>query len=325
MKLVILDGHTLNPGDLSFEPLKEFGSLTYYDRTPTMLTAERIGDAEIVFSNKTLIDGEIMDACPNLKYIGLFSTGYNVVDIRHAAQKGIVVTNIPDYSSDAVAQHVFALLLSFSNKVAEHDAQVQAGEWSASKDFCFYGKLFELAGRTIGLVGFGNIGRRVARIANAFGMKVLVYSRSRRPVPEGIAASYTDFDTLLAESDVVSLHCPLFEETRGLMNAQAFEKMKKTAILINTARGPIVNQADLAQALEKGEIAGAGLDVVDVEPMTVDNPLLHAKNCIITPHIAWAAQETRQRLLEIAVANLKAYLDGAPVHVVSVSERIAHL
>lgn len=316
MKMVILDGHTLNPGDLSFEPLKEFGSLTYYDRTPSQLTADRIGDAEIVFTNKTLIDASIMDACPNLKYIGLFSTGYNVVDIRHAAEKGIVVTNIPSYSTDAVAQHVFALILALTNRVAEHNARVQAGEWISSKDFCFYDRLTELAGKTIGVVGFGRIGQRVVRIANAFGMPALAYTRTPRPVPEGLDVRLVPFDTLLEESDIVSLHCPLFEETRGLMNAEAFAKMKPTALLINTARGPVVNQADLAQALAKGVIAGAGLDVIDVEPMTVDNPLLGVKNCIITPHIAWAALETRQRLLDTVIANLKAYLAGAPVNTV---------
>lgn len=318
MKIVILDGHALNPGDLSFEALKELGNVTYYDRTPTQLTAERIGDAEIVFTNKTLIDGSIMEACPNLRYIGLFSTGYNVIDLKYAANRGITVTNIPDYSTDAVAQHVFALLLSFTNRVSEHNQRVQEGEWTSSKDFCFYDKLTELAGKTMGLVGFGRIGQRVAAIAHAFGMNILVYSKTVRPAPDGVTVRFVDFDTLMSESDVVSLHCPLFDQTRGMMNAEAFSKMKPTAILINTARGPIVNQADLADALTKGVIAGAGLDVVDVEPMTVDNPLLHVKNCVITPHIAWAALETRKRLLDTAVSNLKAYLAGAPVNVVPV-------
>lgn len=316
MKMVILDGHTLNPGDLSFEPLKEFGSLTCYDRTPSQLTADRIGDAEIVFTNKTLIDGSIMDACPNLKYIGLFSTGYNVIDVRHAAEKGIVVTNIPDYSTDAVAQHVFALVLELTNQTAAHNARVQAGEWTSSKDFCFYDRLTELNGKTIGIIGFGRIGQRVARIANAFGMHALASTRTPRPVPEGLDVQLVPLDTLLAHSDIVSLHCPLFQETRGMMNADAFAKMKPGALFINTARGPIVNQTDLAHALTEGTIAGAGLDVIDVEPMTVDNPLLGVKNCIITPHIAWAALETRQRLFDTAAANLKAYLAGNPVNVV---------
>ncbi len=316
MKMVILDGYTLNPGDLSFEALKELGGLTYYDRTPSQLTADRIGDAEIVFTNKTLIDASIMDACPNIKYIGLFSTGYNVIDIKHAAEKGIVVTNIPDYSTDAVAQHTFALILTLTNQAAAHNARVQAGEWTSSKDFCFYGKLTELSGKTLGVVGFGRIGQRVARIANAFGMRVLAHTRTPRPIPAGLDAELVDFDTLLAQSDIISLHCPLFEETRGLMNAETFKRMKSGALLINTARGPIVNQADLARALEKGVIAGAGLDVIDVEPMTVDNPLLGVKNCIITPHIAWAALETRQRLLDTVVGNLKAYLAGEPINTV---------
>lgn len=320
MKMVILDGHTLNPGDLSFEALKEFGNLSYYDRTPTQLTAERIGDAEIAFSNKTLIDRSIIESCPNLKYIELFSTGYNVVDIQCAAEKGITVTNIPNYSTNAVAQHVFALILRFTNRVAEHNSRVQDGEWTSSKDFCFYEKLTELAGKTIGLVGFGSIGHQVARIAAAFNMKILVYTRTEKPLPPEMDIRYTDFDTLLSQSDFVSLHCPLFDETRGMINAEALAKMKSSAILINTARGPIVNQPDLAEALNKGFIGGAGLDVVDVEPMTVDNPLLHAKNCVITPHIAWAALETRQRLLDQVVSNLRAYIEGVPVNVVNPEE-----
>lgn len=321
MKIVILDGHTLNPGDLSFEPLKEMGSVTCYDRTPSQLTAERIGDAEIVFTNKTLIDRNILDACPNIRYIGLFSTGYNVVDIKYAAERGITVTNVPAYSTGAVAQHVFALVLAFTNKVAEHDRRVQEGEWTSSRDFCFYDRLTELEGKTMGVVGYGRIGRQVAKIANAFGMSVLANTRTPKQVPDGADIRFVDFDTLLAESDIVSLHCPLFEETKGLIGAEALQKMKPTALLINTSRGPVVNQAELAQALNKGVIAGAGLDVIDVEPMTVDNPLLHAKNCIITPHIAWAALETRKRLLDTAVSNLRAFLDGSPVNVVNSPEQ----
>lgn len=317
MKIVILDGYTLNPGDLSFEPLKELGAVTYYDRTPTQLTAERIGDAEIVLTNKTLIDRDILEACPNVQYIGLFSTGYNVIDLKYTAERGIVVTNIPAYSTQAVAQHVFALLLAHTNKVAEHNARVQEGEWTSSKDFCFYDKLTELSGKTMGIIGYGNIGQQVAKLATAFGMWVLVYSRTVRPVPSDGTIRFVDFDTLLAESDVVSLHCPLFEETKGLINAEALQKMKRSALLINTARGPIVHQADLAEALNKGIIAGAGLDVIDVEPMTVENPLLNAKNCIITPHIAWAAFETRKRLFDTVVENLKAFLEGNPIHVVT--------
>ena len=316
MKIVILDGHTLNPGDLSFEPLKELGSVTCYDRTPSQLTAERIGDAEVVFTNKTLIDRNILEACPNVRYIGLFSTGYNVVDIKYAASRGITVTNVPSYSTGAVAQHVFALILEFTNKVAEHSRRVKDGEWISSRDFCFYDKLSELEGKVMGIVGFGRIGQRVCKIAQAFGMSVLVNTRTpgKSELP---GVRFTDLDTLLAESDVVSLHCPLFEETKGLIGTEALEKMKPTALLINTARGPIVHQAELAEALNKGVIAGAGLDVIDVEPMTVDNPLLDAKNCIITPHIAWASLETRKRLLDTAVANLRAYLYGSPVHVVN--------
>ncbi len=317
MKMVILDGYALNPGDLSYEPLKELGNLACYDRTPTQLTAQRIDDAEIVFTNKTLIDRDVLESCPNVRYIGLFSTGYNVVDIKCAKERGIVVSNVPDYSSGAVAQHVFALLLALTNRVAEHNAQVQAGEWISSKDFCFYDKLTELSGKTMGIVGFGQIGQKVARIANAFDMQVLVFTRTQRPVPEGMHVRFTDSDTLFAESDFVSLHCPLTEETKGLVNAAVLGRMKPTAVLINTSRGPVVSQTDLAEALNKGRIAGAGLDVVDVEPMTVDNPLLRAKNCIITPHIAWAALETRKRLLNTVISNVKAFLEGNPVNVVN--------
>ena len=317
MKMVILDGYTLNPGDLSYEPLKELGNLVYYDRTPATLAAERIGDAEIVFTNKTLIDRDILEACPNVRYIGLFSTGYNVVDIKYAKERGIVVTNVPSYSTDAVAQHVFALILALTNRVAEHNTRVQAGDWISSKDFCFYEKLTELSGKIMGIIGFGNTGQTTARLANAFGMSVLVSTRTRRLIPQDIRAEYAEQETVFRQSDIVSLHCPLTEETKGMVCAGTLDKMKPTALLINTSRGPVVSQTDLAEALNKGTIAGAGLDVVDVEPMTVDNPLLHAKNCIITPHIAWAALETRKRLLSTVVANVKAFLAGDPINVVN--------
>ncbi len=316
MKIVILDGYALNPGDLSFEPLKAFGHVTCYDRTPPHLTAERIGDAEIVFTNKTLLDRDVLEACPQLRYIGLFSTGYNVIDLKTAARQGITVTNIPAYSTDAVAQHVFALILAITNRVAEHHARVQAGEWINAKDFCFYEPLTELSGKVLGIIGYGNIGKQVAKIATAFGMTVLVHTRTPNRAEDG-GVQFVSLDTLLKESDILSLHCPLFAETKGLINQETLALMKPTALLINTARGPIVCQTALADALNKGQIAGAALDVVDIEPMTVDNPLVHAKNCIITPHIAWAAAETRNRLLQQAIANLEAYLNGAPINCVT--------
>ena len=319
MKLVFLDGHALNPGDLpapydGYALFQEFGEVTVYDRTPPGLTAERIGDAEAIFTNKVRLDAELLADCPNLRYIGVMATGYNTIDVAYAAAHGITVTNIPDYSTDAVAQHVFALLLALTNRAAEHDRSVKAGEWAACPDFCYFTHpLTELSGKTMGIIGYGHIGRRVAEIARAFGMRVLVHSRTERA---GEPVRFVGLDELLAESDVVSLHCPLFPETRGLIGQTALARMKHSSILINTARGPIVDEAALADALRRRQIAGAGVDVLSREPAKPDNPLLSAPHCLITPHIAWGASETRIRLLEIAADNLRQYLNHSPVHVV---------
>ena len=320
MKIVILDGYTENPGDLSWDALAALGDLTVYDRTDIRNEAEiiaRIGDAEVVYSNKTPISRAVIDACPNMKFISLLATGYNVVDYQYAREKGIPVTNIPGYSTDAVAEHTFALLLEICRNVGLHSRTVHEGRWSSNPDFCYWDTpLMELAGKTMGIIGFGSIGRRVGRIARAFGMEVL--ATGSRETEEGRAiGTYVALDTLLARADVVTLHCPLFPETQGLINAENIAKMKDGAILLNTARGGVIVDQDVAQALNSGKLRAAGMDVVTTEPIPADNPLLGAKNCFLTPHIAWAAKETRQRLMDRAVANLRAYLDGKPINVVN--------
>jgi glycerate dehydrogenase len=272
----------------------------------------------MILTNKTIIDRAVMDACPNLKYIGLFATGYNVVDVEAAAEKGIVVCNAPAYSTAGVAQLAIALMLHFYSMAAEHDRRVHAGEWQQSADFCFYDRqICELGGKTLGLIGFGNIAKQVARIALAFDMKILVYNRTVYPEYENENLHFVSLPELYQQSDIISIHCPLFEETRGMINRQAIEQMKPNAILINTARGPIINEADLADALNRGRIAGAGVDVVSVEPIRADNPLLQAKNCVITPHIGWAGRESRERLLEIVYQNIKGFLSGHIINQVS--------
>lgn len=319
MKIVVLDGYAANPGDLSWDGIAAQGDLTVYDYTPNEPSAliQRIGDAEAIFINKEVIDGAIMDACPNLKFIGVLATGYNVVDTAAAKERGIVVSNIPAYSTPSVAQFTFALLLELACHVGHHDQAVKEGRWCTNRDFCFWDMpIMELEGKTMGLIGFGNIGRAVGRIAKAMGMKVL--ATGSRPCPEGEdIGTYVDFDTLLAESDVISLHCPLFPETKDMICAENIAKMKDGVLILNTARGPLVNQQDLADALASGKVAGAGLDVVEVEPMLPENPLLGAPNCVITPHIAWASQEARRRLLDIAVENLRCFLAGTPQNVVN--------
>ena len=311
MKIVILDGHTENPGDLSWEGFAALGELTVYDRTPKFDTEEiirRIGDAQIVITNKTPVRAAVLDACPGVKYVGLLSTGKDVCDCDYAEKKGITVTNIPAYSTDAVAQHAIALLLEICSKVGVHSAAVQAGEWQRCEDFCFWeAPLMELSGRTMGIIGFGQIGRQTGRIAKALGMRVL--AAGSRETPEGREiGTYTDLDTLLRQSDVVSLHCPLNDDTRKLINRETIGKMKDGAILINTGRGGLVDEEALAQALKSGKLYAAGVDVVSVEPITPDNPLLACANCFITPHVAWTPQTCRRRVMDIAVANLKAYL-----------------
>jgi glycerate dehydrogenase len=312
MKIVVLDGYAANPGDLDWAPLAGLGALTVYERTPAALTVERAAGAQALLTNKVVLGAAELAALPELRYIGVLATGYNVVDTAAAGARGIVVTNVPAYSTPSVAQQVFALLLELARGTGRHAALVRVGRWSAAPDFCFWeGPQMELAGLTIGIVGFGAIGQAVARIALAFGMRVLVVTRSPDPAawPE---VSFVDLDQLFIQADVVSLHCPLSEETRAMVNAVRLAQMKPTAYLINTGRGPLVDEAALAAALHAGQIAGAGLDVLSQEPPPATNPLLAAPNCVITPHLAWATAAARQRLLATAVANLQAFLAGSP-------------
>jgi len=317
MKIVVLDGYTENPGDLSWAPLEALGETVIYDRTPAGKTVERIGDAEAVLTNKTVLTDEIMAACPKLTYIGVLATGYNVVDTEAAKRRGITVTNIPTYGTDTVGQFAIALLLEICHRIGCHDKTVHEGRWENSVDWCYWDyPLLELAGKTMGIIGFGRIGQVTGRIAKALGMRVLACDS--RPCESGRAlAEYVSLDELLAEADVISLHCPLTSETKGLINKERIEKMKDGVILINNSRGPLVEEQDLADALNSGKVYAAGLDVVSTEPIRSDNPLLRAKNCIITPHISWASRESRQRLMDIAVENLRQFMNGTPVHVVN--------
>lgn len=318
MKIVILDGYTENPGDLSWDGFRKYGEVTVYDRTPEELTAERIGDAEVVYTNKTPITREILEQCPGIRFIGTLATGYNVVDIKAAAEKKIPVCNIPGYGTAAVAQFTMGLLLELCHHIGAHSDSVKAGEWSSCPDFCYWKyPQMELAGKTMGIIGFGSIGREVGRLAQAFGMEVLAYSRTRRTELESEHCRYADLDELLASSDVISLHCPLFPETEGMISRESIEKMKDGVLILNTARGPLIVEKDLREALDSGKVGGAALDVVSREPISRENPLLGAENIIITPHIAWAPKESRQRLMDIAVDNLRAFVEGKPVHVVN--------
>lgn len=311
MKIVVLDGYTENPGDLSWGPLQELGELTVYDRTPPEAVLERIGDAEVIYTNKTVLSRELIQAMPSVRFIGVLATGYNVVDVQAARERGIVVCNIPTYGTDAVAQYVFALLLELCHRVAHHAQAVQEGRWTACPDFCFWDyPLIELSGKTMGIVGYGRIGQRTAQIARAFGMQVLAYDAFVQ------AEECVPLDELLERSDVVSLHCPLFPETRHIIRGETIARMKDGAILINTSRGPLVDEAALREALRSGKLYGAAVDVVSTEPVQPDNPLLGLENCLITPHIAWAPRESRQRLMDIAVENLRCFLRGAPQNVV---------
>lgn len=317
MKIVILDGYTENPGDLSWDGFAALGELTVYDRTPTDQILSRIGNAEIVITNKTPLTRETFAACPSIRYVGVLATGYNVVDGEAAKEKGIPVTNIPTYGTTAVAQMVFALLLEICHHVGEHSEAVCNGDWTRSPDFCFWNTpLIELAGKTIGIIGFGRIGQNTAQIAKAFGLNVLAYDEYPNEAAHAFG-DYVTLDELLAQSDIISLHCPLFPTTQGIINKDSIAKMKDGVILINTSRGPLIVEEDLAKALDSGKVYAAGLDVVSSEPIREENPLLTAKNCIITPHIAWAPKESRARLMDIAVANLKAFLDNKPVNVVN--------
>ena len=310
MKIVVLDGYGLNPGDLSWKGMEALGELTVYDRTSPSELMERSEGAEALITNKTLITAENMEALPELKYIGVLATGYNVVDIEAAKARGIVVTNIPAYSTSSVAQMVFAHILNITQRVGHYAEENSKGRWTNNADFCYWDTdLVELDGKKMGIVGFGNIGQATARIAQAFGMEVLLYtSKEQSAMPQGMRK--VALDELFAESDVISLHCPLTPDTKEMVNAERLKLMKPGAILVNTGRGPLVNEQDLADALNEGRIAAAGLDVLSVEPANADNPLLGAKNCFITPHIAWATKEARTRLMQIAVQNLKSYQEG---------------
>ena len=320
MKIVILDGYPENPGDLSWAPLAALGDLTAYDRTSLTDEAEsiaRIGDAEVVYTNKTPITRRIMDACPGLRFISVLATGYNIVDVDYAREKGIPVSNVPAYGTAAVAQFAIALLLEICHHTAHHAQAVAAGRWERCPDWCFWDyPLIELAGKTMGILGFGRIGRQTGRIARALGMEVLACDTA--PSEEGRAiGTYVGLEELLARSDVLVLHCPLFPETKGIVNRETIARMKDGVILINNSRGQLVVEQDLADALNSGKVYAAGLDVVSTEPIRGDNPLLRAKNCFLTPHISWAPRESRQRILDCSVENLKAFLAGSPIHVVN--------
>ena len=320
MNLVILDSYTENPGDLSWDVLKQFGDLTVYDRTDVSDEAEiirRIGDSEIVITNKTPITRAVLDACPAVRYITVLATGYNIVDTGAAKEKGIPVSNVPAYGTAAVGQFAIALLLEVCHHIGHHNESVHRGDWERCKDFCYWDyPLIELAGKTMGIIGFGRIGQTTGRIAKALGMRVLACGS--RPTDQGrVIAEYVDQDYLLANADVISLHCPLFPETKGLISRDTIRKMKDGVILINNSRGPLIVEQDLADALNSGKVAAAAVDVVSTEPIRGDNPLLAAKNCIITPHISWASKESRQRILDCTEANIRAFLAGAPQNVVN--------
>ena len=320
MKIVVLDGYTENPGDLSWAPLEALGEVTVYDRTSYVeapIIAERIGDAEIVVMNKTPISKETIDKCPNLKAIAVLATGYNVVDYNYAKEKGIPVMNVPTYGTASVSQFSIALLLEICHHIGHHSKSVHDGNWANNVDWCYWDyPLIELGGKTIGIIGFGRIGQAEGRIAKALGMNVLAYDLYPNDSGKAIA-EYVDLDTLLSKADVISLHCNLTPENTGMINKENIAKMKDGVILINNARGQLINEQDVADALNSGKIGAAGLDVVYTEPIKADNPLLKAKNCIITPHISWAPKESRQRIMDITANNVKSFLDGNPVNVVN--------
>lgn len=315
-RIVVLDGYTLNPGDLDWSALQALGTVTVHDRTPADQVQERAAGAAVLLTNKTPLPRAVIEALPDLKYIGVLATGYNVVDTAAAKERGIPVTNVPGYGTAAVAQHVFALLLELTQHTGLHSESVKAGEWVRSVDWCYWKTpLVELSGLTMGIAGYGAIGKAVARIAQAFGMKVIATTRTPRAGEEGV--EFVPMDELFRRADVVSLHCPLTPETQGLVNAERLAAMKPSAFLINTGRGPLVVEADLAEALRAGRIAGAAADVLSTEPPAADNPLLTAPNCLITPHLAWAARASRQRLMDEVVENVRAFFAGKPVNVVN--------
>ena len=316
LNIVVLDGYTLNPGDLSWAALEALGEVTIHDRTPPNLTVKRAAGAGVALTNKTVLDRAAISALPELRYIGVLATGYNVVDVAAARERGVVVTNVPAYGTASVAQMVFAHLLNLAQRVGDHSASVRRGDWSRSADFCYWtAPLIELEGLTMGIVGYGRIGRAVARLALAFGMRVLLHDQRRRRIPRGCA--WAGLEALCRDSDVISLHCPLTSDTKGLVNAQFLARLKPTAFLINTSRGPLIDEPALAAALNAGRLAGAGLDVLAVEPPPADHPLLTARNCFLSPHIAWATQAARARLYDIALENVKAFVAGRPMNVVN--------
>ena len=314
MKIIVLDGYAANPGDLSWNELKSLGDVTVYDRTAPIELMERAKDVEILLTNKVMLDAEILRALPKLKYVGVLATGYNVVDTKTAHDLGIVVTNIPAYSTDSVAQMVFAHILNITQRVGHYAEENRKGRWTHNPDFCYWDTpLIELSGKTIGIIGLGNTGSATARIALAFGMKVKAFtSKEASSLPAGIEKA--SLDDVFSTADIVSLHCPLTDTTKELVNAARLRQMKPTAILINTGRGPLVNEQDLADALNNDTVYAAGVDVLSTEPPKADNPLLSAKNCFITPHIAWATKEARVRLLDIAVNNVRAFISGSPIN-----------
>lgn len=318
MKIVVLDGYALNPGDLSWEGIKEMGDVVVHDRTSPDQIVERSRGADVLFTNKTPVREAVIRQLADLKFIGVLATGYNIIDVKAAREKGVIVSNIPDYGSYSVAQLTLALLLELCHHVQRHSDSVYEGKWATSKDWCYWDyPLVELAGKTMGIIGFGSIGQKVGDMATAFGMKLLGTARRQSDQSHRKNFRWADIGELLEESDVVSIHCPLTPDTEGMINAQSLRRMKKHAFLINTSRGPIIVDQDLADALNDGVISGAGIDVLSVEPPPKDNPLFNAKNCIITPHIAWATREARKRLMDMATNNLRAFVKGSPVNVVS--------
>lgn len=319
MKLTVIDGYTMNPGDLSWRQYEQFGQLKIYDHATDdpKEVIERIGDAEIVIANKSPIRKEVIDACPNIRFITVQATGYDPVDVKYAREKGIPVSNVPSYGTDAVAQYAISLLLELCGRVGHHAQAVSEGRWQKSGDWCFWDyPLIELAGKTMGIIGFGRIGQTVGRIASALGMKVIAYNRSRSHSGE-LIGEYVSLDELLRRSDVISLHCPAFPETVGIINKNSIAKMKDGVLLINNSRGALVVEQDLADALNSGKVAAAAVDVVSKEPIRDDNPLLTAKNCLITPHISWAPKESRQRIMDCTEENIRSFLAGSPQNLVN--------
>jgi len=318
MKIVVLDGYTLNPGDNPWDQLARLGDLRVYERTPPDKVVERAHDADVVLTNKTPLTAATLAQLPRLRFIAVLATGYNVVDSAAARARGVAVSNVPEYGTDSVAQHVFALLLELCHHVGLHDAAVQAGEWTRAVDFCFWRTtLIELAGLTMGIVGFGRIGRRVGTLAHAFGMAVIAAGGSRRDEPGYHPFAWTTIPELFSRADVISLHCPLTAHNTGFVNRELLRRVKPSALFINVARGGLVDEAALAEALNAGNVAGAAVDVASVEPLRADNPLRGARNCIITPHIAWASLAARRRLMATTVQNVEAFLAGRPINVVN--------